>query len=131
MTLFGYIAPPVATVSLLIFGETVSPSIDPSGTLGLLSNTSAVGLLGWYLWYTQTRTIPKITNDHKEAVQLAASASASAIKEASIAHSEATKNATDMAAKVITNLSETFKQELATERNRHDKLVEMLQRQKE
>ena len=66
-TLLAYVLPPIGAVSLMIFAQTTGP-IDPTGVVAPVANISAVGILIWYVWYNQTRTIPGITKDHKELV---------------------------------------------------------------
>ena len=67
MTLLAYVVPPLGAIGLFVLAQTSGPS-DPSGIVAPVANLSATAILIWYVWYNQTRTLPGITKDHKDAM---------------------------------------------------------------
>lgn len=133
MKLLSPAAIPLAFI-VAVLGQ-VTPDAGP--IVSSVSNLSAVGLLGWYLWYTQTKTIPAITADHREAVALTTAAASQALRENAESHRVALALVTDAAAGLLKDsnananvtkklLADTFRDEMQAERARFDALLERL-----
>lgn len=56
----------IASWIVPVLADAALPSNLPALDFGNLTSTA---ILGWYAWHTQTKTIPKLTDDFRNAVE--------------------------------------------------------------